>query len=300
MGKKRTGVVGCGWFGRAHCRVYDEISDLTAVCDIDAQAAKETAGKYGVDWYGDYEEMAKAGLDAVSVVVPPEEIPRVSLEFASRGVDVLMEKPLGVRAEEAEEITTYSDSVRIVPGLIELFSPAFRILKENIDSAGDPVMVSSRRIGRFPRRFWRIGVVLDLAFHDLYLLMSLFGPLSIRDSVLSYHHDDQFEDAAAILVEFESGLEGIIEANWLTPIKERRLRVYGSEGVLESDFVTQEMTTLKMGRGDYGREERLRPYGLEEPLMDELSGFLYERDPPVKIEDGLEALRLALRASHRS
>ncbi len=299
MNNKRTGVVGCGWFGRAHCRIYDEISDLTAVCDINAQAARETAEKYGVDWYRDYREMAKAGLDAASVVVPPEEISKVSLEFVSRGVDVLMEKPLGLRVKEAEEIVAHSESVRVVPGLIELFSPAFRILKENLDSAGDPIMVASRRIGRFPRRFWKIGVVLDLAFHDLYLLRSLFAPLDVRDSVLNYHHDDQFEDAAAILVEFESGLKGIIEANWLTPTKERKLRVYGSKGVLESDFVTQEMTILEKGRRDYGREEKLRPYGLEEPLMNELRGFLYDKDPPVRIEEGLEALRLALKASHK-
>jgi UDP-N-acetylglucosamine 3-dehydrogenase len=296
MARRRTGVVGCGWFGRAHCRVYHEISELTAVCDLDEGKAREVAEQYGVNWYTDCGKLLEEGVEAVSVVVPPTQIAGVAEIFASRGVDVLAEKPLGPRLEDVERLLTYGDSVRIMPGFIELFSPAYRTLKEHLGEGGDPIMVSTRRIGRFPRSFWKIGVVMDLAFHDLYLLRDLLGRVDVKGSLLGYTFNERYEDSAVLLVEAEKGVKGVIEANWLTPTKERRLRIYGSQGVSEADFVTQEVTISKREEGGGIREVRLRLYTQEEPLRNELKSFLYDEEPPITIRDGIETLKLALKA----
>lgn len=296
--KKRTGVIGCGWFGRAHCRVYNEIADLVAVCDVDGAKAKETAETYGINWYVDIESMLKENLDAVSIVVPPEKLTRAARSFAEKGISILIEKPLAVNIDEAQDLIKFEDHVRINPGFIELFNPAFDMLKENTKRVGEPIMVSTRRIGRSPRRFWQIGVVMDLAFHDLYLLSNMLGPYVVKDSVLGYHHNAKFEDAAASLIEFNNGVKGVVEANWLTPIKERRMRIYGSTGVIEIDFITQEIS-IQTQDGENSIEKRIQPYKQEEPLKRELVNFLYEERAPMNFREGIDILKSALKICKR-
>ena len=93
MSKKKTGVIGAGWFGRAHCRVYNTISDLQSVCDTNEERAKMVADSYSINYYIDYLEMIKnEDLDAISVVLPPRMIPSVTEDFAKKGIDVLLEK----------------------------------------------------------------------------------------------------------------------------------------------------------------------------------------------------------------
>jgi len=298
--KKSTGVIGCGWFGSAHCRVYREISDLVAVSDINAEKAKALAKKYDVNWYTNHIEMIKnEKLDAVSVVVPPKHIPQITEDFAKHGIDVLMEKPLGINVNEVEKLLVY-DNVRIMPGFIELFNPVFERLKKGLPLVGEPIMASTRRIGRFPRRFWNIGVIMDLAFHDIYILRDLFGSVRRMDRMVSYFTNDKFEDAAIIILEFNNGVKCLIEANWLTPSRERKLRVYGSQGIIEIDFITQELKIFQNETVEFprvGREKILRPFSVEEPLKRELEVFLFAKDLPVTLKDGIEVLKLALKAS---
>ena len=301
MKAKKTGVVGCGWFGRAHARVYNEISDLVAVCDTNEGLASALATKYDTQHYLDAARMAEADIDSVSVVVPPRELPKVAELFASRGIDVLIEKPIGTDLEEVLALQRHEDEARIMPGFIELFNPCMKRALTVISEIGDPLMASARRIGRFPRSFWKIGVILDLALHDVYLLRRLFGRVESMESVLAYHRDDRFEDAALILLEFQSGTKAVVEANWLTPTKERKLRIYGSEGTIELDFLTQETLVTKGGRSpsDLSEERRIRPYEFEEPLRNELEAFLYEEKNPLPLSEGIEALRTALSATQR-
>ncbi|MFQ5711104.1 MAG: Gfo/Idh/MocA family protein [Candidatus Geothermarchaeales archaeon] len=304
MASKSTGVVGCGWFGGAHCRIYDEISNLVAVCDVDGERAKKQGERYGVNWYVDHKKMlGSESLDAVSIVVPPSQIPIVGYDFARAGVGVLLEKPLGVRVEDLRRLSEFSGSVRIMPGFIEIFNPVVERLRESLDRIGSPVMAAARRIGRFPRRFWKIGVVLDLAFHDIYIFRHLFGDVDQMRSMLSYYYDEEFEDAAVLLLELKSGVKGVIEANWLTPSKERKMRIYGSEGVIEIDFIGQDLRVFKdvmIGSTLTAKEDVVHPQALREPLERELKAFLYSEKPPLTLEDGIEVLRLALEASKKN
>jgi len=296
--RKKTAVIGCGWFGSAHCRVYSSISDLVAVCDVDDKKAKKLSEEYRANWYTDPVEMfEKENVDAVSVVVPPEHIPRVTKVAAEYGVDVLMEKPLGTRLDDVKNLMKYTKKVRIMPGFIELFNPMLDVLVENLENIGDTLIVSTKRIGLMPRRHWQIGVILDLAFHDLYVLDRLFGDVRGFHVTASYIHDDKFEDYAIIILEFKNGIKGLIEANWLTPFKERKIRVYGSKGTLEGDFITQEIRLLlglEKNLKFFNREISYKPIRTIEPLKIELEKFLYEEEDIVTLEDGIRILELAL------
>ena len=298
MAKKRTAVIGAGWFGRAHCRVYEAIGDLKAICDTDEERAKQVGDAYHINYYLDYEEMIKnEDLDAVSIVLPPRIAPIIALDLVQRGIDVLLEKPLGTTLEDVQKVMEYSSSVRITCGYIERFNPVVERLKERLPEIGDPIMISSRRIGRYPKRFWNLGVLLDLGIHEIYIQRFLFGDVTKIKSSLSYFHKEDYEDAAFILMHFSNNVQGLIEVNWLTPTKYRKLTVYGSEGVMEIDYITQELKLIRSSEEPalYRIEESIQPYSWEEPLKRELTAFLYDKVNPFPLEEGVKSLEIALK-----
>ena len=296
--KKNTGVIGCGWFGQSHSRVYSEISNLVAVCDINERNAKIVADKYGVNWYTDPKDMLKEQLDAVSIVIPPDQIPDIANLCVSKGVSTLLEKPIATNIEKIKRILEYDESVRIMPGFIELFNPVFDVFKEKIQNIGKPIMANTRRIGPSPRRFWNIGVIMDLAFHDLYLLKNIFNFLEIIESVKIKITDEQFEDAAVIILDLGENIRGITEANWITPTRERTLRVYGDEATIETNFVTQEVTITHKYDVDNNKLVNYKPKYSIEPLKRELNEFLYSKHNPIPLSEGIDILEITLKATN--
>jgi UDP-N-acetylglucosamine 3-dehydrogenase len=147
-----------------------------------------------------------------------------------------------------------------------------------------------------PRRFWNLGVLLDLGIHEISVQRLLFGEVSQVKSSLSYFHKEEFEDAAFILLQFAENVQGLIEVNWLTPTKYRKLNVYGSEGVMEMDYITQELRLIRSSEEPvlYRIEESKQPYSWEEPLQIELKAFLYDKENPFPIEEGIKNLEIAL------
>lgn len=297
MKEKRTGVIGAGWFGRAHARVYNTISDLQAIVDTNAEQAKAIADTYNINHYLDFTDMLKnEDLDAVSIALPPRMIPLVANDFAKEGIDVLIEKPLGTNIDEIKGLLKYSADVRLTCGFIERFNPVVERLARRLPDIGTPIMVSSKRIGRYPKRFWDIGVLLDLGIHEIDIHRHLFGDALNVTSKLSFFKKERYEDAAFILLEFSNNVNGLIEVNWLTPTKYRKLMVYGSEGVIEVDYSTQELKYIKSSEEPalYRMEESIQPYAFEEPLLRELKAFLYDKTNPIPLEDGIKSLEIAL------
>jgi UDP-N-acetylglucosamine 3-dehydrogenase len=302
VARKKTAVVGAGWFGRAHCRVYNAISDLRAIADSDEERGKQVAESLHINYYPDYKEMIKQeDLDAVSIVVPPRFIPLIAKDFVEKGINVLLEKPLGTNLEDVEQLLNYSSDVRITCGFIERFNPVVERLIKRLPEIGTPIMISSKRIGRYPKRYWDLGVVLDLGIHEIYIQRFLFGDVTDIQSKLSYFHREKgtFEDAAFILLEFSNNVQGLIEVNWLTPTKYRKLSVYGSEGVMEIDYSTQELKFIRSSEEPtkqlFRVEETNEPYSTEEPLQLELNSFLYGKENPFPLEEGIKSLEIALK-----
>ncbi|HUY01051.1 MAG TPA: Gfo/Idh/MocA family oxidoreductase [Candidatus Deferrimicrobium sp.] len=297
MGKKKTAVIGAGWFGRAHCRVYNAISDLVAIADTDEERAKGVADSYHINYYLDYEEMIKKEkLDAVSIVLPPRVAPLIAVDLAKNGTNILLEKPLGTSLADVQPLLKYTSDVRITCGFIERFNPVVDQLKKRLPEIGIPIMISSKRIGRYPKRFWNLGVLLDLGIHEIDIQRYLFGDITEVKSTLSYFHKEDYEDAAFILLQFSKNIQGLIEVNWLTPTKYRKASVYGSEGVMEIDYSTQELKVIRSSEEPalYRIEESIQPYSWEEPLQRELSAFLYNKENPIPLEEGIKSLEIAL------
>jgi len=299
MKKKNTAVIGTGWFGRAHARNYAQESTLVAVCDVNEVLAQNVAKQYdNVRAYHDVEEMVKnEQIEALSIVTPPSEIPRLTEICAKAGISVLMEKPLGLNLEHVRSLLQY-DNVRIQPGFIELFNPVIEELQKHLAEIGDVLTISSKRIGLYPRRHWGMGVVLDLATHDVYLQQHFLGEVQDVRAMLRYFYSDQYEDAAYILLDFGKS-KGAIESNWLTPTKYRRMFVCGSEGSIDVDFITQDVHILRGSdlAGDSPRtiDTCIQPLRQEEPLRKEILNFLYDKTPRVTLEDGIKAMEVVLK-----
>jgi len=297
--KKQTAVIGAGSFGKAHARNYNNISDLVAICDSNLESAKNAALAYDdVRVYNDVDKMLKEEkLDALSIVTPPSAIPGLTKKCVDKGVNVLMEKPMGLNYKDVEELTSYK-SVRIQPGFIELYNPVVEEAKTYLPRIGDILTISSKRVGLFPKRMWGMGVILDLTVHDVYLQREFLGDVKSVKSMVRYFHDDQFEDAAYVLLDFGKA-KGLIESNWITPTKYRKMFISGEKGTIEVDFIDKYIKFLE-GK-DLTKvkpeiwETKINYLRAKEPLREELMDFLYSDNPKVTLEEhGLKALKVVL------
>ncbi len=298
--KKRTAVVGAGWFGQAHIRNFYEISKLAAVCDTDKTKLDKIKQQYDdVNVYTSILDMLKnEQIEAASVVIPPKFIPPIAKQFAEAGIDVLMEKPMALRVEDLAPFKKYG-SVRIMPGFIELYNPVFDKLLEYLPKIGSIISMASKRVGLYPRRDWQMGVIMDLSIHDIYLQEKVINKKIVNAcGFKKCYKDDRYADAAFILLDFGTAI-GNIESNWLTPSKFRRMYVNGEEGGITIDFISQQITLRTgidlQGQNPVTKDEKHTPLRLDEPLKREIQNFLYDAVPKVTLDDGIRALEIALK-----
>ena len=297
MNRINVGVLGCGFWGRNHARVLSELGscNLIAVADINAKKARTIGEKYNVKWYTDASRLIEnKNIELISICTPTITHAKLSLEAIKAGKHILVEKPMTNTVKEAEEVIRSANrqNVKVMVGFIERFNPAVRKAVEIIKNGeiGDIVIASSRRVSRWPERIGDVGVIKDLAIHDIDLICHLFCDDVKQVYAVAGSLAHRFEDYANIILRFRNGRSAFIEANWLTPRKIRRLTLTGTEGILQVEYVTQEVTVenQKMAYSPFFKKE--------EPLKLELEYFtnaiLKDETPKPSGEDGLKALKI--------
>jgi len=301
MIKKRTAVVGAGWFGRAHIRNFHNLSELVGICDTNEAKTETMANQYdGVNVYNNVDDLIRnESIDAVSIVTPPKYIPEIAKKFAKAGIDILMEKPMALKLGDLTQFKSY-DNIRIMPGFIELFNPVVDKLLSHIDEIGEIISIASKRIGLYPKRDWDMGVILDLSIHDIYLQEKIMSKNEIINAFgfKKCFKDSIHADAVFIILDFGTAI-GQIESNWLTPSKFRRIYVNGEFGGISADFITQQVN-IRTGielQGDHPitKETMFTPLRSDEPLKREINNFLYDKEQLVTLDDGIRALEIALK-----
>ncbi|MGD2251441.1 MAG: Gfo/Idh/MocA family oxidoreductase [Anaerolineales bacterium] len=314
----RAAVIGVGSMGRNHARVYAEIPDveLVGVADSNLEAAGKVTSRYGGEHHADYKKLLDAlNPDAVTVAVPTVDHLEVALEVIGRGISLLIEKPLAFSVEEGERIIAAAAEagVRLMVGHIERFNPAVIGLKERLvaKELGRVFQLDAHRRGPFPARIKDVGVVIDLAVHDLDLMRYVTGSEITRvyaETERKIHSSR--EDLLSGLVRLADGTVGTLAINWLTPTKIRELFVTGERGMFRVDYLTQDLyffenakadvegwDTLKVLRGVSEGKMIRHVVEKKEPLRSELEAFVYavngKAPVPVTGQDGLAALALA-------
>ncbi|MGB9810607.1 MAG: Gfo/Idh/MocA family oxidoreductase, partial [Dictyoglomus turgidum] len=176
MSKVKVGVVGVGYLGQHHVRIFNEIPDveLVGICDINLKRAKEIASIYNVPFVtDDYRDLLNR-VEAVSIVTPTTSHFQIAKDFLEKGIHTFIEKPVTHSLREAEillDIASGKDLVLQV-GHIERFNPAIQELKKYVK---DPFYIEARRMGPFDGRSTDVGVVMDLMIHDLDILFYVLG-----------------------------------------------------------------------------------------------------------------------------
>ncbi|MGD0780429.1 MAG: Gfo/Idh/MocA family oxidoreductase [Dehalococcoidales bacterium] len=298
----KVGVIGVGNMGKNHVRVYRELgTELVGVADINFDVAQNIAAQYKTKAYSDYNELLAKGLDAVSIAVPTTRHKAIALAAIQKGVNLLIEKPIADSVENAQELikAAKSHKVKLMVGHIERFNPAVRTLKEIIDDGvlGDLVYISAKRVGPFVPRVSDVGIIIDMATHDIDVIRYFIGKECTSVFARSTRWKNVKGDAAIILMGFGE-VSASVEVNWYTPHRERNLAVTGTKGVAYLDYIKQEIEIFKA-------EWKMIPeVPRAEPLKLELEHFLdcvgKDKEPLVSGTDGLKALEIAIKAGQVS
>jgi len=315
----KMAVIGVGSIGRNHARIYAEIPEieLVGVADVDPAQAEKVARLYDTRAYTDYRELLRAEQpDGVSVAVPTALHEQVGLDAIAAGAHVLNEKPIAATLEEGRRLILAARAARrkLMVGHILRFNPAMQLLKQKMQAGelGRIFQIVCRRAGPFPARVRDVGVVIDLAPHDVDIMRFLTGthPLRVYAETEQRIHTEH-EDLLLGLLRFPGGVTGSLEINWLTPKKTRETYVLGERGMFLVNDLTQDLyfyenaeantelwSQLRVLKGVSEGEMRRFALHRHEPLKAELQAFAgsIRNDTPVPVtgEDGLAALQLAL------
>jgi predicted dehydrogenase len=177
---------------------------------------------------------------------------------------------------------------------------------------GRVFQIFCRRTGPFPARIRDVGVIIDLAPHDIDIMRYLTGenPKRVYAEIEQRIHTEH-EDLLFALLRFPGRVTGALEINWLTPTKVREVLVLGERGMFRVDDLTQDLYFYENAQGTEDlwlglrtikgvSEGTMTRFAIQrrEPLRVELESFISavkgETPVPVSGEDGLEALRLSL------
>jgi UDP-N-acetylglucosamine 3-dehydrogenase len=313
----RAAVVGVGSIGRHHARVYNQLDrvELVAVADVDETPRALAAHRYKIPAYAEYREMFdREHPTLLSVAVPTMYHREVALAAIERGIHVLVEKPFCPTVEEAREVIAAAEAAGVVltVGHIERFNGAIAELKPRIlqGEIGRLFQLHGCRLSPFPSYIRDVGVVMDLATHELDMMQHLVGsPVEHIYAETARNVHEQHEDMLTGIVRFRNGVIGVLDINWLTPTKIRELRVTGERGMFLVDYITQDLffyenriatsqwDAMALFRGvEEGNMLKIRVSKVE-PLEAELRAFVeaVTRGIPPLVTglDGLRAVALA-------
>jgi UDP-N-acetylglucosamine 3-dehydrogenase len=322
MESLRSAVIGVGAMGSNHCRVYSEMPgvELVGVCDVNNSLAKSIGGKYKCESYTDYNKLLSTSKpDVVTVAVPTQFHCEVALACIEAGTSLLVEKPIADTVENAHRmiVAAKTAGVKLMVGHIERFNPAVQELKRRLDTKqlGRIFTINATRVGPFPHRIRDVGVVIDLAVHDIDCMRYVTGSEVKRvyaETEKRIH--TTHEDMLSGLLKFESGVVGVLDVNWLTPEKLREFYVTGEKGMFLVRHIPQELIFYENKRAN-GREYDYKEILMgvsegdvtnirikkKEPLWNELESFTEavrnNMQPQVTGEDGLKSLKIALAMS---
>ena len=244
--KLRAGVVGLGMMGRHHARVLGSLEgvELVAVCDPMGDAHNVAGGR---PVFTKVSELIAAGIDYAMVAAPTAFHEELALELAAAGIHALIEKPLAVDTPAAKRIQEAFAAKGLVGavGHIERYNPALQQLRARLDKGelGAVYQIATRRQGPFPARIADVGVIKDLATHDIDSTAWVARSKFVSVSAQTAHKSGRpHEDMVAAVGKLENGIITNHLVNWLTPFKERLTIVTGERGALVADTLTADLT----------------------------------------------------------
>lgn len=306
MKKIKSAVIGAGYLGKFHAEKYAGLADceLVAVVDVNQQAAEEIAQKYQTQALTDYRQLL-GKVDAVSIVVPTTLHHQVALDFINHGTHVLVEKPITVTIEEADELiaAAKAQNVLLQVGHLERFNPAVMGLDHLPDK---PLFIESHRLSPFNPRANDVSVVLDLMIHDIDIILALVDSEIERLDASGTPVLTKGVDIANARIVFKSGCVANVTASRVSLKMERKMRMFRPSCYVSVDFQNRILTQHQIGDKemfpgipDIKTNESTFENG--DALLEEIKSFLHcirnGEEPLVSGESGKRALQVAIQIS---
>ena len=298
MAKINVGVVGMGYLGSLHARVYHQLknANLICVCDVDKKRAKKVARKYRAWHFPDYRTLFDK-VEAVSIVVPTNLHYKIAKDFLENGIHVLIEKPMTNNVEEAQELIDIAKKKNLIiqVGHIERFNPVVRAVEPFLQA---PKFIECHRAGSYKKkkRVKDVGVVLDLMIHDIDIILSLVKSKVKHIDAVGISTITPFEDTANVRLTFENGTIADINASRVTKEEIRQIKVSQEHSQIIMDYL--HMAAYEIRKTDSKILKKRIKIKKREPLKQELKSFISciqnNTKPLVSGEEGKLALSVAL------
>ena len=299
----RAAVLGLGNMGQHHARTLSQIDgvSLLAVCDTHEERRRTISSQLKCNAYACVEDLfKKESLDVIALALPTSLHYQFGMAALKQGLHVLIEKPISCTVIEAEALYEEAINVgkKIMVGHIERFNPAVRALRKYIKEGklGRLITLHSRRESPYPAQIRDADVMLDLAVHDLDVIVDLCGMQPNKLHVNSGRaHLKERDDHAEIMMCFPGQeMTGYVQVSWISPIRIRQLSVMGSLGYAHLDYMAKTVSVFHPDvlEGKALEVESDLPLTLEWQHF--LSSIRSDQTPDVSAAEGLFALKMAL------
>jgi predicted dehydrogenase len=307
MSKIRVAVIGAGYLGRQHVRIYSQLDsvELVGVADANPEIAQGVAREFHTASYTNYEGLL-GKVTAVSLAVPTIAHSQIGCQLLSHGIDVLVEKPIASSAGEADAlIRAAREHQRVLQvGHLERFNPAVIEARKMLTA---PLFFEVHRLGVFTSRSLDIDVVLDLMIHDLDIVLDFVRSPVVAVSAVGLPILSSKIDIANARIEFANGCVANLTASRVSSEKVRKLRFFQPSQYLSIDYTRQDIVIMSVASPLAGKAPAIVPSKIElrkaEPLKAEIESFLHtvrsRGQSAVSGEEGKRALELGQQVVER-
>ena len=285
MPKLRTAIIGLGMMGANHARVLSNLEGVELVAVADPQGdAKKVLPSYKV--LKSVDEVIKLGVDYCVISAPTAFHDEIASQLIASGIHFLVEKPIADSYVSAVKIRDAAKSAKVIGavGHIERFNSALQEARKRVlaGELGTIYQVATRRQGPFPSRISDVGVVKDLATHDIDLTSWITGKKYQQVSAnAAFRSGREHEDLISVSGLLEDSIVVSHLVNWLSPLKERKIIITGEKGTFVADTLRADLTFYENGKIEISQSELAHFRGVTQGDVHILA---FEKPEPLIVE----------------
>jgi predicted dehydrogenase len=285
MPNKKVALIGLGIMGYNHARILSNLEGAELISIVDPIG--DTRNQFAPNLLTkDIETALELKPDYCVIAAPTAFHEEIAIKVINKGISFLIEKPISIDLPSAKRISDEAKSRGVVGavGHIERFNAALRQARERIHNGelGEIYQVTTRRIGPFPSRISDVGVVMDLATHDIDLTSWLTGQRYESVAAQRVSRSGRIhEDLISITGRLSSGIVVNHSVNWLSPLKERKTIITGEKGTFVVDTITTDLTFYANGTFDVAQDTLAHFKGV---TQGDIQIFAFPKPEPLLIE----------------
>jgi predicted dehydrogenase len=285
MPKLRTAIIGLGMMGTNHARVLSNLEgvELIAIADPQGYAQKVLPQ---IKVLNNVDEVVKLGVDYCIISAPTAFHEEIALQLIANKIHFLVEKPIADTYASAVKIRDAANAAKVIGavGHIERFNSALQEARKRVlaGELGTIYQVATRRQGPFPSRISDVGVVKDLATHDIDLTSWITGKKYLQVSAnAAFRSGREHEDLISVSGLLEDSIVVSHLVNWLSPLKERKIIITGEKGTFAVDTLRADLTFYENGKIEISQSELAHFRGVTQGDVHILA---FEKPEPLIVE----------------